>query len=158
MAKGAASPQWKSKPAGALGRLDNDVPDWIWNMADFLLDSDVVIWHLRGRPAVVELVLSLVRRGRIGLSAISRAEVLLGMRESERDLTLPFLDSCDTLPVTAATADRAGEMIRGFRTQGVTLSLPDALIGATALMAAIPLYTCNPRHYPAPDLDLHAVL
>lgn len=32
-------------------------------MADFLLDSDVVIWHLRGRAAVVDLVLALARKG-----------------------------------------------------------------------------------------------
>ena len=126
-------------------------------MADFLLDSDVVIWHLRGYPAVVELVLALARRGRIGLSAIARAEVLFGMRDPERQLTLRFLDSCETLPVTAETADRAGEISRGFRSHGITLSLPDALIGATALLASIPLYTCNPRHYPMPDLDLRAV-
>ncbi|MEO6191661.1 MAG: type II toxin-antitoxin system VapC family toxin [Thermoanaerobaculia bacterium] len=126
-------------------------------MADFLLDSDVVIWHLRGRAAVVELVLALAKRGRIGLSAITRAEVLLGMRESERALTLPFLDSCETLPVMAATADRAGEICRGFRGRGITLALPDALIGATALLTSTPLYTCNPRHYPMPDLDLRPV-
>jgi predicted nucleic acid-binding protein len=126
-------------------------------MADFLLDSDVVIWHLRGKATVVELVLTLARRGRIGLSAITRAEVLLGMREPERALTLRFLDSCETLPVLAATADRAGEIFRTFRSQGITLSLPDALIGATALLASVPLYTCNPRHYPMPDLDLRAV-
>jgi predicted nucleic acid-binding protein len=126
-------------------------------MAEFLLDSDLVIWHLRGRASIVELVLSLARKGRLALSAISRAEVLLGMRDSERDLTLLFLDNCETLPVTTATADRAGEIIRGFRARGVTLSLPDALIGATALLASIPLYTCNPKHYPMTDLDLRAV-
>ncbi len=126
-------------------------------MADFLLDSDVVIWHLRGHAAIVELVLGLARRGHLGLSAIARAEVLLGMREPERELTLLFLDSCETLPVTAETANRAAETIRGFRAQGVTLSLPDALIGASAVMASIPLYTCNPRHFPMPDLDLRAV-
>jgi predicted nucleic acid-binding protein len=126
-------------------------------MADFLLDSDVVIWHLRGNARVVELVLPLARRGRIGLSAITRAEVLLGVRKHERELTLEFLDSCETFPVTATTADRASEIFHGFRSQGITLSLPDSLIGATALLAAIPLYTCNPRHYPMPDLDLRAV-
>lgn len=126
-------------------------------VADFLLDSDVVIWHLRGHASVVELILSLARKGRVGLSSISRAEILLGMREPERELTLLFLDGCETLPVTAATADRASEAIRGFRAQGVTLSLPDALVGATALSASIPLYTCNPRHYPIPDLDLRTV-
>lgn len=126
-------------------------------MADFLLDSDVAIWHLRGRSSVVEIVVGLARKGRIGLSAITRAEVLVGMREPERALTLRFLDSCETLPVTATTADRAGEIVRGFRSQGITLSLPDALIGATALLVSIPLYTCNPRHYPMPELDLHPV-
>ena len=46
---------------------------------------------------------------------------------------------------------------RSFRSQGITLSLPDTLIGATALLASIPFYTCNPRHYPMPDLDLRAM-
>ena len=126
-------------------------------MADVLLDSDVVIWHLRGRKAVVDLVLGLAKRGRVGLSAIARAEILLGMRESERELTLLFLDGCETLPVTARTADHAGESIRDFRSRGVTIYLPDALIGATAVLASIPLYTCNPRHFPMPALDLRAV-
>jgi predicted nucleic acid-binding protein len=127
-------------------------------MADFLLDSDVVIWHLRGHASVVEIVLDLARKGRLGLSAITRAEVLLGMREPERKATLLFLDACETLPVTAATADLAGEIVRGFRTKGVTLALPDALIGATALKVPAPLYTCNPRHYPMPELDLRPVV
>jgi predicted nucleic acid-binding protein len=127
-------------------------------MADFLLDSDLVIWHLRGQDSAVEVVLGLARRGRLGLSAITRAEILLGMRESERKATLLFLDACETLPVTSATADLAGEIVRRFRTQGLTLALPDALIGATALIASIPLYTCNPRHYPAPELDLRPVI
>jgi tRNA(fMet)-specific endonuclease VapC len=127
-------------------------------MADLLLDSDVVIWHLRGRSTVVEIVIALARKGRLGLSAITRAEVLLGMREPERKATLHFLDVCETLPVTAATADLAGEIVRGFRAQGVTLALPDALIGATALSASVPFYTCNPRHYPMPELDLRPVV
>jgi predicted nucleic acid-binding protein len=126
-------------------------------MADFLLDSDVVIRHLRGRAPVVEIVLALAQKGRLGLSAIVRAEVLLGMREPERKATYRFLDACETLPVTAATADLAGEIVRDYRTKGVTLALPDALIGATALQASIPLYTCNPSHFPLPALDLRPV-
>jgi len=56
--------------------------------------------------------------------------------------------------VVEETADRAGEVVRAFRGRGVTLALPDALIGATALLAGLPLYTCNPRHYPLEGLDL----
>jgi predicted nucleic acid-binding protein len=89
-------------------------------MADFLLDSDVVIWHLRGHSSIADRVLSLAHHGRIGLSAVARAEVLQGMREPERKATLGFLD-------------------------------------ATALLAGLPLYTCNPRHYPIEGLDLRAL-
>lgn len=117
-------------------------------MPDLLLDSDVVIWHLRGRMPVVRLVLDLARRGRVALSAVVRAEVIQGMRDPEREPTFGFLDACETLPVDADVADLAGEVVRSFRSRGVTLALPDALIGATALTYGVPLYTCNPRHYP----------
>lgn len=126
-------------------------------MADYLLDSDVVIWHLRGHASVVERVVDLSKRGRIGLSVIVRAEVIQGMRDSERDDTMAFLDACETLLVDQAVADRAGEIVRSHRAQGVTLGLPDALIGATALEAGIPLFTCNPRHFPMSGLDLRQV-
>lgn len=126
-------------------------------MADFLLDSDVVIWHLRGHSSIADHVLKLARRGRIGLSAIARAEVLQGMRAPERKATLGFLDACETYPVVAETADLAGEIVRSFRSRGVTIALPDALIGATALLDRLPLYTCNARHYPMEGLDLRAL-
>jgi predicted nucleic acid-binding protein len=56
--------------------------------------------------------------------------------------------------VVVETADLAAEIVRTSRRRGVTLALPDALIGATALLAEIPLVTCNPRHYPMEELDL----
>ena len=127
-------------------------------MADCLLDSDVVIWHLRGHEPVVRRVVSLSQRGRIGLSVITRAEVIQGMREPEREGTYGFLDACETLPVDRTVADRAGEIVRSYRARGVMIELPDALIGATALEAGIPLYTCNARHFPMSDLDLREVV
>jgi predicted nucleic acid-binding protein len=126
-------------------------------MADLLLDSDVVIWHLRGRREVVELLVGLAGRARLGLSVLSRAEVLAGMRESERTATLRFLDACESLPVGSRIADRAGEMVRKARESGGTMHLPDALIASTALEAGIPLYTCNPRHYLVEGLEIRAV-
>lgn len=126
-------------------------------MADFLLDSDVVIWHLRGKAPVVEKVNALSRQGRLGLSAITRAEIMAGLRERERAATLSFLNACQVLSVDAEVADQGGEMLRQFQAQGITLSLPDALIGATAIQAGIPLYTCNVRHYPSPEIDVRKV-
>ena len=126
-------------------------------MADYLVDSDVVIWHLRGKESVVQRVVALSQQGRIGLSVITRSEVIQGMREPEREGTFAFLDACQTLPVDRAVADRAGEIVRSCRGQGLTIDLPDALIGSTALEAEIPLYTCNPRHFPMSGLELRNV-
>ncbi len=126
-------------------------------MADFLLDSDVVIWHLRGHPLVVPRVVALSQRGRLGLSVITRAEVIQGMRDPEREGTFAFLDACESLPVDQAAADRAGEIVRSYRGQGFTIDLPDALIGATALELGLPFYTCNARHFPMSGLDLHEI-
>lgn len=79
------------------------------------------------------------------------------MRESERQTTFTLLDACETLPVDTVIADRAGEIVRQLRTRGVTLSLPDALIGATAMERSVALYTCNPRHYPISGLEVRTV-
>ncbi len=127
-------------------------------MAEVVLDSDVVIWHLRGRESVVRLVTSLAGRVRVGISAVTRAEVLLGMRPAERGATLGFLDACETLAVDAKVVDLAAEWLRALRAQGTTIPLPDALIAATACTAGATLHTCNPRHYPFTGLRVQAVV
>jgi len=126
-------------------------------LVDAILDTDVVIWHLRGQPAVVDRVTELAEHASLGVSAITRAEVVLGMRDSERSATFELLDSLKTLAVDASVADRAGEIIRDFRQRGITLHLPDALIGATAILARAPLFTGNARHYPSPEIDLRTL-
>jgi predicted nucleic acid-binding protein len=123
----------------------------------FALDSDVLIWHLRGKPRVVEHVTALARKGALLVSAIARAEVLAGMRAGEEGSTLLLLDNLETAPVTAAIADRAADAMRDLRSRGVTVHLADALIAATAVEHDAELHTCNPRHYPHYDLDIIAV-
>ncbi len=112
-----------------------------------LLDSDVLIWHLRGNPTVVRLVQELAERGEILISAISRAEVLLGMRAGEESATLRLLDALQTSDVDRDIADLAATMVRGQRVRGVTWHLPDALIAATSIIHGAVLYTCNARHF-----------
>jgi predicted nucleic acid-binding protein len=126
-------------------------------MADLILDSDVVIWHLRGRPVVTEFILALASRLRLGISAVSRAEVMAGARLSEESGTLRFLDACQTIEVNADIADMAGRLVRNQRADGITMHLPDALIAASALVCHVPLYTCNPRHYIVDGLEVRSV-
>ena len=126
--------------------------------ADLLLDSDVVIWLLRGRQSIVDLCTDLASSSRLGISVITWSEVLAGMRESERGPTYRLLESYATLGIDQPIARRAGEIMLAERRRGTTLHVPDSLIGATAIEHAIPLYTCNPRHYPMAELDLRSVV
>ena len=41
-----------------------------------LFDTDVVIWHLRNKSEIVALVESLSQAGRLGISALTRLEVM----------------------------------------------------------------------------------
>jgi len=126
-------------------------------MKCFLLDSDVVIWLLRGRQKVVEHVEKLAGRGQLLVSAITRAEVASGMRADEERATLRLLDGLTTVPVSGDIADHAGKMRCALRKRGITVHLPDAIIAATAADLDAELHTCNPKHYPDCGIALVAV-
>lgn len=121
-------------------------------MADYLLDSNVLIQHLRGHQPTTALLARLALEGQLGIAAISRAEVLAGMRERERGATLRFLNALACYAVDMHVADLAGEWLRRYRQQGVTLDIADALIAAAARHYDLTLLTYNPRHFPMPEL------
>lgn len=105
-------------------------------MADLLVDTDVLIDHLRGaveleRPA----------RSSIACSVITRSELLAGPERQEGPVRR-LLASLGELPVTAEIADAAG-LIR--RETGI--ATPDALIAATAISTGLHLKTRNRKDF-----------
>lgn len=124
----------------------------------FLIDSDVLICHLRGNQGVVEHVQALAGRGEILVCAVSRAEVLLGMRQEEAATTYRLLNSLRTVAVDDNVADLAAASVREQRGRGVTIYLPDALIGAAAVVSNAELHTCNPRHFACYEIMVKAVV
>lgn len=126
-------------------------------MPDYLLDSCVLIRHLRCHRPTTELLEALALEGDLGVATISRTEVVEGMREHERERTMRFLNSLSAYPLDAAVADLAGEIIRRCRSEGVMIDRPDAIIGATAIQHHLVLVTYNARHFPLPELHLYGV-
>ena len=124
-------------------------------MPRYLLDSCVLIQHLRGHEPTSTLLTTLALEGQLGIAAISRTEVIEGMREHEREVTLRFLDALTCYSFDAAIADQTGELIRAYRARGITLSTPDAMIVATALECNAVLLTYNAKHFPMPELHLY---
>jgi predicted nucleic acid-binding protein len=77
------------------------------------------------------------------------------MRDPERDITMRFLNTLTCYPFNATLADLAGEMICRYRSQGITLDKPDAMIAVTAIYHDLVLLTYNTRHFPMPELRLY---
>ena len=71
-------------------------------MADYLLDSCVLIRHLRRHQPTMDLFAALVLEGNVGIATITRTEIIEGMRDHERERTLHLLNSLPTFPLDSA--------------------------------------------------------
>lgn len=113
-------------------------------MADVLVDTDVLIDHLRGarRLSVEGLQLS--------YSVVTRCELFAG-RSAQEERVGQLLGPFRELPVDRAVAEQAGRLRRAGG-----IATADALIAATAQRHGLALWTRNVRHFAAvPDLVLH---
>lgn len=127
-------------------------------MANYLLDTTVIIDCLRGRKEVVEFLTKLASEGLVvGCCAINIAEIYAGMKENERQVTKKFLDSLEYYEVTRNLAELAGEYKREYAGKGISLSLSDVIIAAVAISNNLTLVTDNLRHYPMPELNIKQI-
>ena len=113
-----------------------------------LVDTDVLIWHLRGYPQATRRLDEL---GTLTLSAVSYLEVLQGMRnKAELVAVKKMLDkrSAKLLPLTEAITLRATELMESL-TLSHGLQMGDALIAATAIEHQMPVLTANVKHFGA---------
>jgi predicted nucleic acid-binding protein len=124
-------------------------------MSDYLLDTNILILCFRKMEGYQELLDTLARDDTLYISAVTRLEIVRGMRDHERKATFNLLNSLETIDITIEVADKAGELIRLWRTKGVILGDADALIAATALNNDFALVTTNTKHFPMPDLIVY---
>jgi hypothetical protein len=123
-------------------------------MAELLLDSNVLILHLRKRGSASDFLLQWGREDNLCISVVTRAEIIAGMRPREEMLTIELLGAMPSESVTPSIADRAGRLIYNLVRNGVRLSFPDALIAATALEHNLILVTTDARHFPVEGLKV----
>jgi predicted nucleic acid-binding protein len=108
-----------------------------------LLDTGLILRHLRGQRRAVRILSGFAKNGRVSVSAITRLEVRAGMRSEEKYATNKLLSRFVTYDVDRDVADRAGDLIRTAQERHSTLSVPDAIIAATALTHGLTLVTLN---------------
>lgn len=113
-----------------------------------LVDSDVLIAHLRGLEDARHWLMETRREGPLAISVVSIAELAGGMRSAERREVWRLLASFRAEPVTEVIARRAGDFGRQFRRSHSGIGLGDYLIAATADVKGYRLATLNVRHFP----------
>ena len=113
-----------------------------------LVDSDVLIAHLRGVNSARDWLIDARTHGPLAISVVSIAELVGGLRSIERREVWRLLASFRADPATEIVARRAGEMMRRYRRSHTGIGLGDYLIAATADVKGLQLATLNVRHFP----------
>ena len=111
-----------------------------------LVDTDVLIWHLRGYRQAAQ---RLDRLPELSLSVISYLELIQGMRDKAELAAVQkmlALRKADVLPVTGAITQRAVRLMETL-TLSHGLQLADALIAATAIEHSLTLLSGNVKHF-----------
>lgn len=127
-------------------------------MANYLLDTGIVIRHLRGQRRIVQLLRGFGALGRLSIATVTRLEVHAGMSPEEQYATQKLLSRFLTLDMDRDIADRAGDQVRENSLRGRVLSIPDAIIAATAIGHGLTLITLNREDFEGiPGLSLASI-
>jgi predicted nucleic acid-binding protein len=127
-------------------------------MTVFLPDTSAHIEVFRARSGRRKQLLALVSQGHcLACCAVTIGEIYSGMRPHEAAATEEFISSLLWLDTTPTVAKRAGLIRYEWARKGVTLSLTDTLIAATALQYGLTLITDNRKDFPMPELNIHAM-
>jgi predicted nucleic acid-binding protein len=113
------------------------------------IDSDVLIWHLRGNQKALDLIRQLrdIDKFELWIGAMQRAEIVFFMRPDEESATELFLSQFSTASVDQSIIDQAGKLFRQWNpSHGIDIN--DAILAATAMQAGGKIYCLNTKHYP----------
>ena len=113
-----------------------------------LVDTDVLIWHLRGYPKATQRLDQLPK---LILSAITYLELVQGMRNRRELLALQkslAMRQAERLPLTPAITERATLLMETLALSH-GLQVGDALIAATGLEHQLTVRTANAKHFSA---------
>jgi len=120
-------------------------------MRQIVIDTDVLILHLRGNESVCEMLRDVAQDSLLCCSAITIGEIHTGMRDEEREKTVKLLNSLAVIDVDRKIAALAGDYRRTIKSHH--LELDDCLIAATCVVNKATLITGNIKHYPMQEIE-----
>ncbi len=117
------------------------------------IDSDILIWHLRGDKKALKFLTDLHnnRDYEMWIGAVQRAEIVFFMRPNEEDITCLLLSQLKTASIDQSCVDLAGVLFRKWhRSHG--LDINDALLAALVMQTGGKLFCLSKKHYPMPEI------
>lgn len=120
----------------------------------YLIDTDVLIWVLRGNKEYEELLQKLKDQDTLSISTITIAEVYKNIFPAEIVKTENLLNEFQVWDVTSNIAKQAGFYRQQYSKELKNLSLMDCLIAGCANVNNLTLVSLNAKHFPMKDIQL----
>ena len=109
-----------------------------------IVDTDVLIWYLRGNDKSYKTIENLEI---FSISVITYMELVQGMRnKKELNLLEDFLNRFQVIKLNEFISDKAAMLLKNYRLSHGLL-IADSLIAATAIIEEVPLISKNQRDY-----------
>ncbi|OGE11155.1 hypothetical protein A3A60_03545 [Candidatus Curtissbacteria bacterium RIFCSPLOWO2_01_FULL_42_26] len=118
----------------------------------YLVDTDVLIWALRGNKSFEDLLQNLKDKGSLSISTVTIAEIYKNIFPSEIVKTEKVLSELQTWDVTEEIAKQAGLYLQEYIKKLKNLSLIDCFIASTANVNNLTLVSLNAKHFPMKDI------
>jgi predicted nucleic acid-binding protein len=117
------------------------------------VDSDVLIWHLRGERKALRFLQRLrdSEENELWTGAMQRAEIVFFMKPEEETATLLFLSQFKTASIDQRIVDAAATLYRRWQPSH-GLDINDAILAATIMQTGGQIFCLNTKHYPMPGL------
>ena len=121
-------------------------------MTHYLLDTNIWIYVMRGRPAEVRERFAKLKPGAVILSPIVLGELDVGWRKSERPqaneaVLAQYVELATLVPLDDEVAHRYGEIRTTLELAGTPIGENDLWIAAQAIEANAVLVTNNVREF-----------
>ena len=121
-------------------------------MDKFLVDSDIIIWYLKGRDKEVQLLEELAEKGELFTSVVTIAEIRAGLTKDTKKIILELKNIFKPLNISEEIAELTGEFKQKYK-----LDIADMFIAATAVINKLTLVTYNKKHFSMPQIKLYSV-
>lgn len=114
-----------------------------------MVDTSVLVDYLRGVEPARELLMSTLEGDQVlAASVLTRIELSIGVRASERRATDALVAALYWLPVDSAVAEQADALARRYARSHSGIDAVDYCVAASALVNELELWTLNVRHFP----------